>query len=62
MDYSPTDFSRVAAGYGCRGFRVEDPASLEPMLRQALAFEGPSVVDVVVDPSPYGEQLRSLRG
>ena len=62
MDYSPTDFSLVARGFGCQAFRVDDPGRLEATLRTAFACEGPTLVDVVVDPASYPAQIRSLRG
>jgi acetolactate synthase-1/2/3 large subunit len=62
MDYSPTDFSLVAKGYGCEGFRVSNAAELGATLKQAMASRLPSVVDVIVDPGTYAEQIRSLRG
>jgi acetolactate synthase-1/2/3 large subunit len=62
MDYSPTDFAMVARGFGCAGFRAEDPAQLDASLKEAFASAGPSLVDAVVDPAAYQSQLRSLRG
>lgn len=62
MDYSPSDFSLVAQGYGCEGFRVSEAAELGPTLQRAFAADGPALVDVIVDPSTYPAQLRSLRG
>jgi acetolactate synthase I/II/III large subunit len=62
VEYSSTDFAQVARGFGARGFRVEDPAQLVDALRQALAGDVPSVVDVVIDPEPYHAQIRALRG
>ncbi|MET0679457.1 MAG: thiamine pyrophosphate-dependent enzyme, partial [Burkholderiales bacterium] len=63
VDYSqPTDFAAVAKGFGCRGYRVEKGGDLGPRLAEAMWGAGPAVVDVVVDPAPYNEQLRALRG
>ncbi|WP_077000857.1 thiamine pyrophosphate-binding protein [Variovorax sp. KK3] len=62
MDYSPSDFSLVAQGYGCQGLRVSEPAELGAALQRAFAADGPALVDVIVDPSTYPAQLRSLRG
>ena len=62
VNLSDVDFAAVARGYGCAGFRVESPEELRPALLAALAEDGPAVVDVVVDPSPYHEQIISLRG
>ncbi|SFQ74218.1 ubiquinone-dependent pyruvate dehydrogenase [Hymenobacter arizonensis] len=42
------DFSTVAAAAGLRGFRVSDPGQLESVLREALAHDGPALVDAVV--------------
>ncbi len=62
MDYSPSDFALLAAAHGCRGLRVSAIADLEPALKQAFATHGPCVVDVLVDPTSYHEQIRALRG
>jgi acetolactate synthase I/II/III large subunit len=63
VDYSQsTDFAAVAKGFGCRGYRVEKGGDLGPKLAEAMRGAGPAVVDVVLDPAPYNEQLRALRG
>jgi pyruvate dehydrogenase (quinone) len=41
------DFAAVAKTIGLHGIRVEDSAELEPALREALAYRGPALVDVV---------------
>jgi pyruvate dehydrogenase (quinone) len=38
----------VAEAAGLKGFRVSDPANLESVLREALAHNGPVLVDAVV--------------
>jgi hypothetical protein len=35
---------------------------LGPALADAMRGAGPALVDVVLDPAPYSEQLRALRG
>jgi acetolactate synthase I/II/III large subunit len=62
VDFSPSDFSKVAEGFGCLGLRVEKPEQLKPALQQAFSAKGPVVVDVRVNPAGYHEQLISLRG
>ena len=47
VDFSPTDHARVAAAYGVKSWRVEDPAALDGVLRQALEHDGPALVDIV---------------
>ncbi|MEV0109280.1 ubiquinone-dependent pyruvate dehydrogenase [Nocardia sp. NPDC050799] len=47
-DLSNPDFGAAARAMGIWGRRVEEPADLEPALAEALAHEGPALVDVVV--------------
>jgi acetolactate synthase-1/2/3 large subunit len=47
VDFSATDHARIASGYGVRSWRVEDPAELGPVLRQAIEHDGPALVDIV---------------
>jgi pyruvate dehydrogenase (quinone) len=42
------DFGALATAAGLQGFRVSDPANLESVLREALAHNGPALVDAVV--------------
>jgi acetolactate synthase-1/2/3 large subunit len=56
------DFAAVMRGLGGRGYRVDDEAGYREALAAAFAGEGPALVDVVVDPSGYGDQLKALRG
>ena len=50
VDFGRTDHAAVAAAFGLKAFRVEDPAEVEPVLREALAHDGPSLVDIVSQP------------
>ena len=43
------DFAPWAEACGGRGIRVEKPGDVEPAIREALAFDGPALVDVVVN-------------
>ncbi len=45
-DLSDVDFAAVARGLGCAGAQVSDPADLHDALAQALAADGPALVDV----------------
>ncbi len=56
------DFARVAEGFGARGFRAANEAEYRAALRGAFAHDGPSVVDVFVDPAGYPAQLQAMRG
>jgi len=43
------DFAKMAESIGIHGVRIEDPEDLEKGLREALAFNGPAIIDVVVN-------------
>ena len=50
------DFVKLAEAYGARGVRAEGPDELEAALKEALAIEAPSLIEVPVGmmPSPFG--------
>jgi acetolactate synthase I/II/III large subunit len=48
-DLGPIDFATVARGLGARGVRVDRDAEFEPNLRQALAEERSTVIQLAVD-------------
>ena len=50
--FGPTDFTEVARSFGVRGIRVEQPGEIAAALRQAIATNGPVVVDVVTALEP----------
>lgn len=50
VELSGIDFARVGEACGLRGVRIEDPATCGEQLRDALAAEGPVLVEVLVDP------------
>lgn len=50
VDFSRTDHAAVASAFGVRSWRVEDPEDLEPVLKRALAHDGPTLVDVLAQP------------
>lgn len=48
-ELGPVDFATVARGYGARGVRVERDADFEAALRQALAEERSTVIQLTLD-------------
>jgi acetolactate synthase-1/2/3 large subunit len=60
VDYASRPISPRSRRVGCRGYRVEKGEDLG-RARQAMRGAEPAVVDVVVDPAPYNEQLRAAR-
>ena len=43
-----TDFVKLAEAMGMMACRIEKPEALEPMLKEALAAEGPMLIDVML--------------
>ncbi|MFW5680863.1 MAG: thiamine pyrophosphate-dependent enzyme, partial [Pseudomonadota bacterium] len=50
VDFGRTDHAAVAEAFGVKAWRVEDPAEVRSALAAAFAHDGPSLVDVVVQP------------
>ncbi len=50
IDLEPIDFAAFARACGGTGFTIEDPADCGRILDQALATEGPVIIEAVVDP------------
>lgn len=50
-DLQPIDFAAVARGFGIASFVIDDPLKCGSTLDQALAVDGPVLVEAVVDPN-----------
>ncbi|MGH8210362.1 MAG: thiamine pyrophosphate-binding protein, partial [Steroidobacteraceae bacterium] len=50
VDFSTTDHAKVAAAFGVKSWRVEDPAELRSTLKKATECGEPTLVDVVCQP------------
>ena len=50
VDFGRTDHAAVAAAYGVKSWRVERPDDLERVLREAVATDGPTLVDIIAQP------------
>ena len=50
VDFNRTDHKAVAEAFGVKAWRVENPEDLESVLRQAVAHDGPTLVDVISQP------------
>jgi acetolactate synthase I/II/III large subunit len=49
-EIGPVDLAGFARSLGAEGYTVAAPEDLRPALREAVAHEGVSLVDVVTDP------------
>ncbi|HLG81747.1 MAG TPA: benzoylformate decarboxylase [Bradyrhizobium sp.] len=62
LDLPGIDFVKLAEGQGCRAVRITKSAELAPALKQALAHDGASLVEVIVDtavPMLYAQRGRT---
>jgi acetolactate synthase-1/2/3 large subunit len=50
VDFSRTDHAKVAAAFGVKSWRVEDPTALRDVLREAVEHGGPTLVDIISQP------------
>jgi pyruvate dehydrogenase (quinone)/pyruvate oxidase len=50
VKFAPLDFVKFAEACGARGLRIEDPGRCGDQLQEALAWDGPVIVECVVDP------------
>jgi len=50
VDLHPVDFVKVAEACGLRGVRIENPGTCKEQLKNALAMDGPVLIECVVDP------------
>jgi acetolactate synthase-1/2/3 large subunit len=45
------EFDKLAEAFGARGFRLEDYDNVDETIEAARAYDGPSVVDAIIDPA-----------
>lgn len=60
--FAGVDFAAVARGFGIPSAVVTTPGELAAALEQAVAIDGPFVVDARVDPSGYRDIMNVVRG
>jgi thiamine pyrophosphate-dependent acetolactate synthase large subunit-like protein len=62
-DIPPINFAKVAEACGLKGVRIEDPLTCREQLEEGLSFDGPALIEAVVDPDepPFGETLKPVQ-
>jgi pyruvate dehydrogenase (quinone) len=60
VNMAPLDFVKFAEACGARGMRIEDPERCAGQLREALSWDGPVIVECVVDEHepPYPARVK----
>jgi acetolactate synthase-1/2/3 large subunit len=63
------DFCKLAEAYGLKAFKITESKDIQELVKQALAFSGPALVECVVDPEenvlpiiPPGGQPHEMLG
>ena len=56
------DWASVAAGLGMAAFTASSEAELDHALARAAAGRGATLIDARIDPAPYGDMIRTIRG
>lgn len=49
VDIQPIDFAMYARACGATGFTIDDPKDADRIVREAMAHDGPVVIDCIVD-------------
>jgi len=47
VDFNRTDHAKIASAYGLKTWRVENPDDLERVMKDAVAHDGPTLIDVI---------------
>ena len=50
VDFSRTDHAAVASAYGIKSWTVDDPTKLAGIFQEAVAHDGPTMVDIISQP------------
>ncbi|MGD9922632.1 MAG: thiamine pyrophosphate-dependent enzyme, partial [Pseudorhodoplanes sp.] len=53
VDFSEVDHAAIARACGCKGVRIAEPHQFRPALQDALAFDGPTLIEVMTDPEAF---------
>ncbi len=56
------NFAQAMQALGGQGFEATNEVQYHEALTQALRHQGPSLIDVQIDPSGYSQQLKAMRG
>jgi pyruvate dehydrogenase (quinone)/pyruvate oxidase len=51
VDLYPIDFVKVAEGCGLQGVRIDNPKRCHDQLKEALATDGPVIIECITDPN-----------
>ncbi len=64
VDFSKTNFAKLAEAYNVKGYNVDKPGELAGILAEAIASKKPAVIDVCIDTGeipPAGSRLKASK-
>ncbi len=50
VDFNRSDHAAIATAFGVKSWKVEDPEKLQQVLKEAVAHDGPTLVDIISQP------------
>lgn len=60
VELGGVDFVKFAEAFGAKGFKINDSSEIEDVIKEALAHEGVSIVDVAIDYSGNADLAANL--
>jgi len=58
VGFEKVDFAKISQGFGANGVKISSFREFELALQEAIHAEGPTVIDVPIDPDEYRFQIR----
>jgi acetolactate synthase-1/2/3 large subunit len=58
VSFKRVDFAKIAQGFGANGLKVSSFQEFEVALQEAIKAQGPTVIDVPIDPDEYRFQIQ----
>lgn len=62
MSLDGVDWLAAAKTFGVPAWQVKNDAEMTRALAEAMAIDGPALIEAVIDPASYPETMRALRG
>ncbi|MEX3514818.1 MULTISPECIES: pyruvate dehydrogenase [unclassified Corynebacterium] len=50
-DHAPVNYAKIAEAAGIKCIRIEDPKKARKQIKEAMAFDGPVLIDMITDPN-----------
>ena len=61
VDFPPTNYAKIAKGFGCYGEKIDKPEDIRPALQRAIDSKKPAVIDIdIAFETPLAMQFLAL--